>query len=88
MTLSDGEEPVFRLTFHDWRSQLSTQLSPTAGWGVPVNAIEFSLQSDASDSPASVFLTLASTSIGRGYDSVGHRAGVYRNRVTIEPLDP
>ena len=31
-----------------------------------------------------VWLTLAGTSVGRGFDSVGHKAGTYRNRVRIE----
>ena len=51
------------------------------------NAIEFSLGDDRPTSPASVFVTLAGTSVGRGWDSVGHAAGTYRNRMTIE-FDP
>ena len=53
-----------------------------AGWGLPVNAIEFQR-----DGPVvSLYLTLAATSVGRGWDSVGHAAGVYRDRLVIEPL--
>ena len=72
------------VTLDDFAAQASTDLSPTAGWGLPMNAIEFSLSDAGSTSPASVFVTLAGTSVGRGWDSVGHAAGVYRNRMTVE----
>jgi len=29
-------------------------------------------------------MPLSATSVGRGWDSVGHSAGTYRNRVTLE----
>jgi hypothetical protein len=86
LTFFDRGVAVFRVTLDDWSAQASTQISPTAGWGVPVNAIEFSLQGDQPNSAAAVFITLAATSVGRGYDSVGHSAGVYRNRMSIERL--
>ena len=70
-----------RVVLADWSAQADTTLSPTAGWGVPVNAIEFSLAGDAPSSPASIFVTLAATSVGRGWDCVGHRPGTYRNRI-------
>ena len=87
ITLCDEGRPVGRITLADWSAQVATQLSPTAGWGVPVNAIEFSLSPyDHSPSgPASIFITLAATSVGRGWDCVGHAAGTYRNRITIAP---
>jgi hypothetical protein len=89
ITLYDEDMPIARLTFHDWLSQVSTNLSPTAGWGVPENAIEFSLQGREPSSMASIFLTLAATSVGRGYDAVGHAPGIYRNRLDVEWLiDP
>ena len=81
LTLWDGELPLVDVTFADYSAQASTELSPTAGWGFTQNAIE--MQRDGSR--AAIFLTLASTSPGRGFDSVGHRAGTYRNRVTITP---
>jgi hypothetical protein len=62
----------------------STELSPTAGWGLPQNAIEFSLSDPNPASPATLFITLASTSVGRGFDSVGHTPGTYRNRMRIQ----
>lgn len=83
MIFFDDGAPVFRVALADWASQTGRQISPTAGWGVPVNAIEFSLQAD---SIAHVFVTLAATSVGRGFESVGHAAGVYRNRMSIEQL--
>ena len=88
ITLCDEDRAIGRLTLLDWSAQASTQLSPTAGWGVPENAIEFSLNGDEPTSPASLFITLAATSVGRGWDSVGHAAGTYRNRITIEPGPP
>ncbi len=88
ITLHDEDRPVSSVTLHDWSAQAGTELSPTAGWGVPVNAIEFSLNEDAPSSPASIFITLAATSIGRGWDCVTHPSGVYRNRMTIEPSSP
>lgn len=84
LTLWNGKIPAFRVTFQDWAAQASTQLSPTAGWGMPENAIEFS--SDHDGHGAMIFLTLAGTSVGRGWDSVGHAPGIYRNRMSIEIL--
>jgi len=86
VTLFDEETPKFRLTFDDFTAQASTELSPTAGWGVTQNALQFALSGDAPGAMASVFLTLASTSVGRGFDSVGHAPGVYRNRIRVERL--
>ena len=43
ITILDRDQPVASLTLLDWSSQASTELSPTAGWGLPQNAIEFSL---------------------------------------------
>jgi hypothetical protein len=83
ITLCDEGKPFLELTFDDWAAQVSTEPSPTAGWGVPQNAIEFGLLSENAKSPATIFLSLANTSVGRGWNSVGHVPGVYRNRVTI-----
>jgi len=80
----DGQSAC-RITLRDWARQASRQLSPTAGWGLPENAIEFSLYSGGASSEAGIFVTLAGTSVGRGWDSVGHAAGTYRNAMTIEP---
>jgi hypothetical protein len=88
ITLCDEDRAIGRLTLLDWSAQVSTQLSPTAGWGVPENAIEFSLSGNEPTSPASLFITLAATSVGRGWNSVGHAAGTYRNRIAIEPVPP
>ena len=84
ITLHDQGKAVARVVFEDWAAQTDTALSPTAGWGVPVNAIEFSLEGDLPQSLAAIYLTLSGTSVGRGWESVGHRAGTYRNRVRIE----
>ena len=84
ITLHDAGRPACSVTLLDWSAQCGTQLSPTAGWGVPVNAIEFTRGGDSPSSPAIIWITLAGTSIGRGWDSVGHAAGVYRNRLRID----
>lgn len=67
--------------FEDWAPQASTQPSPTAGWGVPVNVVSF--QSGGDLGAATITLSLAATGIGRGFDTVGHAPGVYRNRVRV-----
>jgi hypothetical protein len=88
--LRDQGREVARISMADWAAQADTTLSPTAGWGVPVNAIEFSLMDDSASSPASIFVTLAATSVGRGWDCVAHNPGTYRNRLHISevPLTP
>ncbi|MSR60586.1 MAG: hypothetical protein EXS05_23585 [Planctomycetaceae bacterium] len=86
ITLWDEETPVGRIVMADWSAQASRSLSPTAGWGLPMNAIEFRLLSDDAESMAAIWVTLAGTSVGRGWDSVGHSAGVYRNRLRVEPV--
>jgi len=86
ITVHDDGRPVCRITFSDWAVQCGVALSPTAGWGVPVNAIEFQRLGDESSATVKVWMTLAATSVGRGWDSVGHRPGVYRNRVRLECL--
>jgi hypothetical protein len=88
IVLYDQDQAVARVTLADWSAQAGMQLSPTAGWGVPVNAIEFSLLANPPDSPAGVWINLACTSVGRGWDSIGHAAGAYGNRVRIEPAAP
>jgi hypothetical protein len=85
--LFDEDRPVLRLTLLDWAMQASTDLSPTAGWRVPQNAIEFTRDTESPASPASFFVTLAATSVGRGFDTVGHAAGTYRNRMRVEWLE-
>jgi hypothetical protein len=86
ITLLDEDKAQGQVTFDDWSVQADTTLSPTAGWGVPVNSIEFSLSGDANTAPASIFSSLASMSVGRGWDCVGHRPGVYLNRVRCEAV--
>lgn len=82
LTLYADGKKVFSIEMNDWIKQASTQLSPTAGWGVAENAIEFSL----SYNQAFIYCTLAGTSVGRGYHSVGHKAGTYRNKMKIKKL--
>lgn len=84
IALYDGERFAARLVFRDWAAQASTELSPAAGWGVAQNAIEFSKIEELAAPQFRLILTLAGTSVGRGFDSVGHAPGVYSNRLTIE----
>jgi hypothetical protein len=83
LTFAMDNTPIFRLELKDWSSEASTELSPTAGWGVPMNAIELW----PSGHGCSVVITLAGTSVGRGWDSVGHREGTYRGRMLLEVFD-
>ncbi|MDB4939546.1 MAG: hypothetical protein JWP87_6518 [Labilithrix sp.] len=78
----DEKDKGCRLSFKDWAAQVSTDESPTAGWGVPQGSIQFFSR----DGESVVLLTLAETGPGRGFDSVGHAAGTYRNRLRIEPI--
>jgi hypothetical protein len=86
VTLYDGDKAAFTITLSDWSAQASTALSPTAGAGLPVNTIELVRNGDADNALSLLTTSLASTSIGRGTQSVGHAAGVYRNRITVTPL--
>ena len=87
MTLYDQDTPVFEITLADWAAQAGVQVSPTAGYGLPVNAIEFSIDGETDRASAGMWITLAATSVGRGWDSVGHAAGTYRNRVTVRRIE-
>jgi hypothetical protein len=90
ITVYDDRQAIFSITLDDWSSQTARSLSPTAGWGLPVNAIEFSRVGDDSSADRETFtiwLTLAGTSVGRGWDSVGHAAGTYRNRIRVRAGD-
>ncbi len=88
LTLLDERGPACRLELLDWARQASTALSPTAGWGLPQNAIEFHRVGPEPSAPAWVMVTLAATSLGRGWDSVGHAPGLYQNRLRVHPLRP
>lgn len=85
ITFYDEDRAVFRLRIDDWARQAGRQLSPTAGWGVPVNTLEFRRLDDDPSAAVWLWMSLSSTSVGRGWDSVGHAAGTYRNRVSVEP---
>lgn len=78
----DEKDKGCRLVFRDWSAQLSTDPSPTAGWGVPQGSIQFFSQNGESF----IGLTLADTGPGRGWASVGHAEGTYRNRLRVEPI--
>ena len=83
ITFYDEGHAATSVTLDDWSAQASTAISPTAGWGVPVNAIEFHRFGDSPSADAGIWVTLAATSVGRGFETVGHRPGTYRNHITI-----
>lgn len=84
LTILDGEAPKLNVVLLDFASQASVELSPTAGWGVPQNAIEFNRDGEGENEKVTIWFTLAGTSVGRGWDTVGHGVGTYRNRMRIE----
>ncbi len=79
----DGSPGTCKLTFKDWASQVSTEPSPTAGWGVPQNSIQLLSRGN---NDALIVLTLAETGPGRGWHSVGHAEGTYRNRIRVDTV--
>ena len=83
MHIYDKSQKIYSLDISDWAAQLSYDRSPTAGWGVPVNAIEFTRTGRADNSSVMIWLTLSGTGVGRGFQAVGHKAGCYRNNMTI-----
>lgn len=82
LTIGCDETTLLRLSLQDWAEQVSFQRSPTAGWGLPENAIEFWREEGGTGIWISA--SYAATSVGRGWESVGHAAGTYRNRILIE----
>lgn len=86
VTLHDAQGPACSIELQDWAPQSSTELSPTAGWGLPQNAIEFRRTGQEPTAPAQLIFTLAGTSLGRGWNTVGHGPGVYANHLKIRSL--
>ncbi len=88
MTLSRDGQQWLRVTLLDFAAQASTELSPTAGWGAPQNAVVWGVSRSRGRTAGRAWLrvTLAGTAIGRGWDTVGHAPGTYRNRVIVERL--
>ena len=83
LTLYDGDKAAFTVTLDGLVGAGLDALSPTAGDGLPVNAIELVRGGDADTTPGLITASLAATSLGRGTATVGHAAGVYRDRVTV-----
>jgi hypothetical protein len=78
----ESEDRGCKIVLRDWAAQISTDVSSTAGWGLTQNSIQFFLK----DGETFVVLTLAETGPGRGWDSVAHAEGTYRNRLHTEDL--
>ena len=83
LTLLVDGRPTFRVVLQDFATQASFDLSPTAGWNVPQNSIEFAKMPGGG---ATITISLAGTSVGRGWNSVGHASGTYVNRMTVTRL--
>ena len=89
IVVHDEGVPQFAIVLADWLKQADTTLSATAGWGVSCNSIEFSLVGDSPSDMTMLWISLSATSVGRGWNSVGHCAGTYRNRCLVKRLsDP
>ena len=82
----DNERQMASIQLEDWSAQASTAISPSAGWGVPVNAIEFHRLGDNSTESAGIWITLAATAIGRGFETVGHQEGTYRSKIKLRKV--
>jgi hypothetical protein len=87
IVVRDEGQPVAEVMLEDWSKQLSTSLSPCAGWRLPMNAIEFRRLDDSLNAPVAIWITLAGTSVGRGWETVGHKAGVYRNALVFQNVE-
>jgi hypothetical protein len=88
IVVRDEGRPVASIKLEDWSSQVSTSLSPSAGWKLPVNAIEFQRLGDDAATAGALWITLAGTSVGRGWETVGHCAGIYRNGLVFQVAVP
>ena len=80
----EGREPVLAVRWEDYASQLSTEPSPAAGWGMPQNAVVFWRDG----ARVTMVLSLASTGVGIGWASVGLAKGTYVNRMELTHLGP
>lgn len=83
----DGTTLVARLTVDGFVAQADRGPSPTAGYGVPANVLEFGvppLQPEGEPKPVGVLhLSLAESGVGEGLDTVTHAAGRYWVRVEL-----
>ncbi len=82
LVLVDDGVAQCSLRWLDFTAQADVTLSPTAGEGVPVNAVQFGKPAN-DESKVLVLLSLASTGIGAGMETVWHAEGVYRNRLLV-----
>ena len=83
LTVAIAASALFRVELRDWSSEAWLALSPTVGWGLPMNAIELWPAGLGCNVP----VTVAGSSVGQRYDSVGHRKGTYRGRMVVEILN-
>lgn len=83
--IHEGTRRIAEIELPAFAAQASTAPSPTAGWGLPQNAIEFRGASEP-DGAAQLWVSPAATSLGRGFQTVGYRRGTYRSAVRIRPM--
>jgi hypothetical protein len=85
-----ASRPVCQFILEGFVEQASRELSPTAGWGTPVNSISLEAIRFTGDQPSGVWIcfTLADTGIGRGFHAVGTGPGTYVSTLKMSiPLD-
>jgi hypothetical protein len=86
ITLFDEQQPIAEIELADFASQASTQLSPTAGWGRAGKCDRVLAEQQPSRRDGPSVHHACCTSVGRGFDSVGHRPGLYRNRIDVRRI--
>ncbi len=85
-----SNKPVCQVVLEGFVEQASLELSPTAGWGIPVNSIFLEGVQFKNKQPLGVWIgfSLASTGIGRGFHAVGTGPGMYVSKLRVSiPLD-
>jgi hypothetical protein len=85
-----ANRPVCQFVLEGFVEQASQELSPTAGWGIPVNDIFLEAAQFTADQPSGVWFgfTLAATGLGRGFHAVGTAPGIYVSKLRVSiPLE-
>jgi hypothetical protein len=88
--IMSANRPVCQFMLEGFVEQASQELSPTAGWGLPVNDIFLEAAQFTADQPSGVWIgfTLAGTGLGRGFHAVGTAPGTYVSKLQVSiPLE-
>jgi len=80
-----ANRPVCQFILEGFVEQASQELSPTAGWGIPVNNILLEATQFTGDQPSGVWISfsLADTGVGRGFHAVGTGPGTYVSKLRV-----